>query len=65
MTHPNIELMRRYRPALPTYANESHGYLAKTVVWRMNWVWALYVLGLFCASLYQLGHEPPFLYQGF
>lgn len=60
---PNgVELLRRYRPGIMTYENESYG---PPILWRPNWRWALFWLGLVLASLYYVSRQPPFLYMGF
>lgn len=63
---PNsVELMRRYRPAIMTYDNESYGPAFLRRLWRPGWVQAGYMSILVLASLYYVSRQPPFLYQGF
>ena len=63
---PNsVELMRRYRPAIMTYDNESYGPAFLRRLWRPGWVQASYMAILVIASLYYVSRQPPFLYQGF
>lgn len=63
---PNsVELMRRYRPAIMTYDNESYGPARLRGLWRPGWVQAALVAALVFSSLYFVSRQPPFLYQGF
>lgn len=63
---PNsVELMRRYRPAIMTYDNESYGPAFLRRLWRPGWAQASYLSILVLASLYYVSRQPPFLYQGF
>lgn len=60
---PNaVELMRRYRPGIMTYDNESYGLAIR---WRPTWRWAIFWLLLVLGSLYYVSRQPPFLYMGF
>lgn len=63
---PNaVELLRRYRPAIMTYENESYGFPFLRNLWRPSWAWASFAGVLVISSLVYVGRQPPFLYQGF
>ncbi len=63
---PNgVELLRRYRPAIMTYENESYGFTFLRSLWRPSWAWAMFAGVLTVSSLFYVGRQPPFLYQGF
>ncbi|RVE93372.1 MBOAT family protein, partial [Sinorhizobium meliloti] len=63
---PNaVELMRRYRPAMMTYENESYGFAFLRSIWRPSWGWAAFAAILTISSLHYVSRQPPFLYQGF
>ncbi|WP_336961464.1 MBOAT family protein [Sphingobium aquiterrae] len=63
---PNsVELMRRYRPAIMTYDNQSYGLAFLRGRWRPGWGQAGLVTVLVFSSLYYVSRQPPFLYQGF
>lgn len=63
---PNsVELMRRYRPAIMTYQNESYGLAFPRRLWRPGWAQAAFLAVLISSSLYYVARQPPFLYQGF
>jgi D-alanyl-lipoteichoic acid acyltransferase DltB (MBOAT superfamily) len=63
---PNtIEFLRNYHPGILTYDNRMYGWRLLRFAWRPNWFWALAVGGIFIASLYFIGRQPPFLYMGF
>ena len=63
---PNaVELMRKYRPAIMTYQNESYGPAFLRGIWRPSRISAAFIIALVFASLYYVSRQPPFLYQGF
>ncbi len=63
---PNtIELLRRYRPGIMTYENESYSARWAKWSWRPNWLWAAFCGVLTIVALYYVSRQPPFLYQGF
>ena len=63
---PNVvELMRRYRPAIMTYENDSYGLAFLRNIWRPSWTWAAFAAILTIPSLHYVSRQPPFLYQGF
>ena len=63
---PNsVELMRRWRPGLPTYENPTLAVRWLLPAWRPTWPWALFAGGLMIWGLYYVARQPPFLYQGF
>jgi hypothetical protein len=63
---PNsIELLRNYRPGIRTYDTEDYTLDPLKFAWRPNWKWALFCGAIFCATLYFISRQPPFLYMGF
>lgn len=63
---PNsVELMRRYRPALLPYDNQSYTLFRKIPAWRDTWPWAVFFAALLAVCLYDIGKVSPFLYAGF
>jgi alginate O-acetyltransferase complex protein AlgI len=63
---PNgVELLRRYRPAIMTYDNESYGFQFLRILWRPSWTWATFAGVLALSSMFYVSRQPPFLYQGF
>jgi hypothetical protein len=63
---PNgVEMLRRYRPAIMTYENESYGFAFLRKIWRPSWAWATFGAALTISSLFYVSRQPPFLYQGF
>ena len=63
---PNsIELLRRYRPGIRTYDTPDYTPCLLKFAWRPNWNWALFTGAIFCATLYFISRQPPFLYMGF
>lgn len=63
---PNsVELLRRYRPALLPYDNESYRVFGFFPAWRNSWPWAVFVVGLIAVAMFYIGQPSPFLYAGF
>jgi len=63
---PNsIELLRRYRPGIRTYDTPDYTPRPLKFAWRPDWRWALFCGAIFCATLYFISRQPPFLYMGF
>lgn len=62
---PNsIELTRRWRPGLTTYANRPYGGLLNRH-WRPSWPWTACWLVLMLSSLYFVSRQVPFIYMEF
>ncbi len=62
---PNsIEMLRRWRPGIPTYDNRSYGGIWNPR-WRPDGRWTAAWLALVVASLYCVSQQAPFIYMGF
>ena len=63
---PNVyDLLRRYRPGLVTFQNDSTSPAPLRLVWRPTASWALLVGGLAVAVFLRINHIAPFLYGAF
>jgi hypothetical protein len=63
---PNsMELTRRYKPGIATWANPSTTPAPARFAWRPNAAWAAVVGVLFLVSLYYVNRDVPFIYMGF
>jgi alginate O-acetyltransferase complex protein AlgI len=63
---PNIyDILRRYRPGIVTFANQSTLPEFARVKWRPNLFWALFVTTLASVVFTKLNKPTPFLYAGF
>ena len=63
---PNIyEILRRYRPCLPTFANKPTTAALLAVAWRPNLIWTLALAVLAGFVFANLNRPTPFLYAGF
>lgn len=63
---PNsIELLRNYRPGIRTYDTANYTPKMLRFAWRPDLKWALFGGAIFCATLYFIARQPPFLYMGF
>jgi D-alanyl-lipoteichoic acid acyltransferase DltB (MBOAT superfamily) len=59
------ELLRRYRPVIWTWRNESTTPRISRLRWRPSPVWAVFLFALFAVGIWYHRFEAPFLYQGF
>lgn len=63
---PNaIELLRRYRPGITTFAVPTHTLAWFRFVWRPTLLWGLLVAVLLGWTIQTLGTPAPFIYAGF
>lgn len=63
---PNVyDLMRRYRPGIVTFENQSTSPDVLRVAWRPNVLWALFLCLLAIAVFMRINHASPFLYAAF
>jgi alginate O-acetyltransferase complex protein AlgI len=63
---PNsMQLLERYRPGIPTYANASYTPALLRLRWRPNWLWTMASAAMLLACLYYIERQPPFLYLDF
>ncbi len=63
---PNIyELLRLYRPAIPTFENKSITLGALRFSWRPSLVWGCFIALLAAIAIARLNVPSPFLYGGF
>jgi D-alanyl-lipoteichoic acid acyltransferase DltB (MBOAT superfamily) len=63
---PNIyEMLRAYRPAIPTYENQPLTPRLLRLRWRPNLVWGAFVAALAAIAIAKLNVPSPFLYGGF
>ena len=63
---PNsMQLLARYRAAIPTYANKDYTPQALRFRWRPDWYWTGLMTAMLVLCLYYITLQPPFLYMGF
>ena len=63
---PNAyDLLRRYRPGIVTFQNDSTSPDLLRRAWRPTVSWALFVSALAVAVFMRINHVTPFLYGAF